>query len=169
MFEHFTEDARTVILEATAEAMEREDDHVGCEHLLLGLLRDGTGPAATVLAERAVTAETVRATLDELVGRRPTVAPDEALATIGIDVGQVRTQVEATFGPGALAAPPPPYDAGAKEALHLAVTEAGARLVGPEHELLGVAQVSDGLATRILGRLGVDLTDLVDEVRARFP
>jgi ATP-dependent Clp protease ATP-binding subunit ClpA len=148
--------------------MEREDDHVGCEHLLLGLLRDGTG-AATLLAERAVTLEAVRAALDELVGRRPALASDAALATIGIDVGQVRTQVEATFGPGALAAPPPPYDAGAKQALQAAVTEAGTRPVGPEHELVGVAQVTGGLAATLLDRLGVDLTDLVDEVRTRFP
>jgi ATP-dependent Clp protease ATP-binding subunit ClpA len=171
MFEIFTEQARQVILEAQAEATERGDTHIGCEHLLVGLLREGTGLAAAVLAEQSVTVDAVRATLQELVGPRPTaVPPDEALATIGIDLGQVRARLEATFGPGALTAPPPPYDPRAKEALQLAVAES-ARLdqqhVGTEHELLALVQVTEGLAAKILEQLGVDLVALIEEVHDR--
>ena len=40
MFEIFTEEARTAILEAQAEAVEQDDGQLGCEHLLVGLLRE---------------------------------------------------------------------------------------------------------------------------------
>jgi ATP-dependent Clp protease ATP-binding subunit ClpC len=98
------------------------------------------------------------------------VPPDQALATIGIDLGQVRSRLEATFGPGALADHPPPYTPMAKAALQLAVAEAG-RLgqdhVGTGHELLGLAQVTEGLAAKVLEHLGTDLAALVEELRER--
>jgi ATP-dependent Clp protease ATP-binding subunit ClpA len=171
MFEIFTEGARTAILEAQAEATERGDRHLGCEHLLLGLLREGTGLAAVVLAERSVTADGVRAAVDRLDGPRPAAVPaDQALATIGIDLGQVHARLEATFGPDALADPPPPYTPLAKEALMLAVDESR-RLqqdyVGTEHELLGLAQVTEGLAAKVLQQLGVDRAALVQDLRSR--
>ncbi len=171
MFDIFTERARKVVLEAQAEATEKGDTYIGCEHLLVGLLREGTGLAATVLAERSVTVDAVRAAIDELVGPRPTpVPPDKALATIGIDLGQVRARLEATFGPGALRAPPPPFTPLAKESLELALAESSRlhqRYVGTEHELLGLAQVTEGLATKALEQLGIDLATLIEEVRGR--
>lgn len=171
MFEIFTERARKVALEAQAEATERGDDHIGCAHLLVGMLREGTGLAAAVLAERAVTLDAVRTAVDELVGpRHTTIAEDEALAAIGIDLGQVRARLEATFGAGAMITPPPPFDAGARDALERALYESGRlhqRYVGTEHELLGLAQVEDGTATKILEHLGVDVTDLVEDLRGR--
>jgi ATP-dependent Clp protease ATP-binding subunit ClpA len=173
MFDIFTEEARTVILEAQAEAIEQDDGQLGCEHLLAGLLREGTGLAALVLAERSVTLEGVRAAVDQLVGPRPAaVPPDQALATIGIDLGQVRSRLEATFGPGAMADHPPPYTPLAKEALQLAVAEAsrlGQEHVGTGHELLGLAQVTEGLAAKVLEHLEVDLAVLVGELRQRAP
>jgi ATP-dependent Clp protease ATP-binding subunit ClpA len=69
-----------------------------------------------------------------------------------------------------LTAPPPPYTPHAKESLELAVLESGRlhqRHVGPEHELLGLAQVTEGLAAKILEPLGIDLGALIEEVRAR--
>ena len=171
MFESFTEQARNVILEGQAEVLERGDHEYGCEHLLAGLLREGNGLAAAVLAERSVTLEGARAAIEGLTGPRPaSVPPDQALATIGIDLGQVQARLEATFGAEALADPPPPYTPLAKEALELAVAEAD-RLhqgrVGTGHELLGLAQVTEGLAARALERLGVDLPVLVEELRDR--
>jgi ATP-dependent Clp protease ATP-binding subunit ClpA len=171
MFEIFTEQARNVILEAQAETLERGDQQLGCEHLLVGLLREGTGLAAVVLAERTVTVEAVRTAIDQLAGPGPTaVPPDQALATIGIDLGQVRARLEASFGPDALADPPPPYTPLAKEALQLAVAESsrlGQDQVGTEHELLGLALVTEGLAAKALEHLGVDLPSLVEELRGR--
>jgi ATP-dependent Clp protease ATP-binding subunit ClpA len=171
MFEIFTEQARTVIVEAQAEATGKGDNYLGGEHLLVGLLREGTGLAAVILAERSVTVDAARAALDQLVGPPLTAVPqDQALATIGIDLGQVRARLEATFGPGALADPPPPFTPHAKESLELAVVESSRlhqRYVGTEHELLGLAQVTEGLAAKVLEQLGVDLAALVEEVRGR--
>jgi ATP-dependent Clp protease ATP-binding subunit ClpA len=171
MFEIFTEQARNAVLEAQAETLERGDQQLGCEHLLLGLLREGGGLAAVVLAERSITVEATRGAIDRLIGPGPSdVPPDQALATIGIDLGQVRARLEATFGPDALAAPPPPFTPLAKEALQLAVAEAsrlGQDRVGTEHELLGLAQVTEGLAAKALEHLGVDLPALVEDLRGR--
>ena len=112
----------------------------------------------------------MRTAIDQLVGPRPAaVPPDQALATIGIDLGQVRSRLEATFGPDAMADHPPPYTPLAREALQGAVAEAsqlGQAHVGTEHELLGLAQVTEGLAAKVLEHLGVDPA-LVEELRER--
>jgi ATP-dependent Clp protease ATP-binding subunit ClpA len=179
MFAVFTEPARAAIMAAQTEAHERADDHLGCEHLLLGLLR-GTGRAAAALAQRGVTVEAVRAALDQLVGPPSTVTADSALATLGIDPGKVRAGLESAFGPDALNPPPTPFDAEAKEALQSAVAEAArlprsgpgidlssAAQVDPEHVLLGVLDSAENLGTVILRHLGVDCIVLVEELRGR--
>lgn len=168
MFEMFSEPARAALVAAQAEAHERADARLGCEHLLLGLLREGTGRAAAALAARGVTTTGARAALDDLVGPPSPVPADAALATLGIDLGQVRSSLESTFGPDALAPPPTPYDAGAKEALQTAVAQAG-RLglaqVDTEHELLGVLDTAGNLAVEMLRRVGVDPAALAGELR----
>ena len=50
MFERFTDRARTVLVEAQAEAVETGVAYIGTEHLLIGLLREGTGVAGVVLS-----------------------------------------------------------------------------------------------------------------------
>lgn len=173
MFEMFTTRARKAILEAEAESAERGDSYIGTEHILIGLLREGTGLAAVVLGERSVTLEAVRTKFEELAGPPPdTVAPRDALASIGIDLDQVRARLEESFGPGALIDPSsrPPFTPKAKAALERAVTEASGlrhRYVGTEHELLGVISDRDGLAAKLLGELGADLDVLADDVRNR--
>jgi ATP-dependent Clp protease ATP-binding subunit ClpA len=171
MFDIFTEQARTVIVEAQAEAQERQDATIATEHLLLGLLREGTGLAGTVLTERAVTLDGARTALDALIGPRPpTDAADAALATIGIDLAQVQQKLVTTFGDDALAPPPTPFDEGAKEALQAALTSAEQLAqdhVGTEHELLGILAAGDGHAPAMLEHLGLDLTALADELRTR--
>lgn len=160
MFDIFTEDARAAIVAAQAEAHERADAHLGCEHLLLGLLRQGTGRAAVVLGAHSVTLAGAHAALDDLTGRPPPVTPADALASIGVDLDAVAARLEATFGPEAMAPAPTPFDAGAKEALQTAVTEAerlGQAHVGTEHALLGLLAVPDTTATAILARLGADV------------
>jgi ATP-dependent Clp protease ATP-binding subunit ClpC len=137
----------------------------------VGLVREGTGLAAVVLSERSITLDGVRSAIDQLVGPRPAaLPPDQALAAIGIDLGQVRSRLEATFGPEAMADHPPPFTPLAKEALQEAVAEAsrlGQAHVGTGHELLGLAQVTEGLAAKVLEHLGVDLSALVEDLRRR--
>jgi ATP-dependent Clp protease ATP-binding subunit ClpA len=165
MFELFTDEARTALVEAQAEAHERSDTALGCEHVLLGLLRQGTGLAARILAEFAVTTDAARAAVDELYGPPPAVPPGEALAAIGIDLERVNARLTETFGAAATAPAPTPYDAEARDALAAALDEAGGRDVGTEHVLAGVLGRSDGRAVKLLEHLGVDVAALATRVR----
>jgi ATP-dependent Clp protease ATP-binding subunit ClpA len=110
MFERFTDSARQIIVQAQSEARELGHGFIGCEHLLLGMLA-ADAPAAAVLHEHGLTPERARAEVIRLVGAAPFGRPPdllnvldrEALAVIGIDLDVVRSRIEATFGPGALA------------------------------------------------------------------
>jgi len=165
MFELFTDEARTAILEAQAEATARSDTALGCEHLLVGLLREGSGLGARILGEWSVTTDAARAAVDDLYGPPPAVPPGEALASIGIDLEQVNTRLTESFGAAATAPAPTPYDAEAREALTTALDEAGGRDVGTEHVLSGVLGRSDGRAVKLLEHLGVDVAALAARVR----
>jgi ATP-dependent Clp protease ATP-binding subunit ClpC len=67
----FTPRAKAVLEISLREALGLGDRHIGSEHLLLGLLREGQGVGAQVLAERGVTLEGVRGRLDEVERERP--------------------------------------------------------------------------------------------------
>ena len=97
MFERFTKRARTVVVHAQEIARERRSPTIGSEHLLLGLFAVPDGLAATILARLQVDRADVEA---DLVRGAPFDA--EGLATLGIDLDEVRRQAEETFGPGAL-------------------------------------------------------------------
>jgi len=163
MFELFTDEARTALVEAQAEAHERSDTALGCEHVLLGLLRQGTGLAARILAEFAVTTDAARAAVDELYGPPPAVPPGEALAAIGIDLEEIRRRAEENFGPGALErrrrprGSHVPFSERGKKALELALREAiarGDKEIGDEHVLLGLLR--EGGVERLLRAVGAD-------------
>src|SRR5437016_6600806 len=68
MFERFTERARQVVVLAQEEARALKHNYIGTEHLLLGLLREEEGLAATVLESLVVTIADVRAEVVRLVG-----------------------------------------------------------------------------------------------------
>ncbi len=163
MFERFTHGARDVVVRAQDEAAALGHDHIGTEHLLLGLAA-GEDIAAGVLASLGVE----RAALRAAVAALPHDGLDaDALASIGIDLEAVRRSVEESFGPGALSgrrgcrrgrrggyAPLTPR---AKRALELALREAlvlGDRQIGPEHLLLGLAAGADSGAAATLRRCG---------------
>jgi len=157
MFERFTRSARDVVVQARAEA--REHGVVDAQHLLIGVAA-APGDASRVLARHGATPEALRAV----------VRPDaDALASIGIDLDEVRRRVEATFGPGALErggrrrGGRTSFTPEAKKSLELALREAvrlGDRHIGPEHVLLGLLR--EGSAVGALGRAGA----AVDRVRA---
>ena len=64
MFERFTDAARRAVVLAQEEARLLDTNHIGSEHLLLGLLHEG-GAAAACLAELGVTIDDARARLPE--------------------------------------------------------------------------------------------------------
>ena len=169
MFDLFTDAARTALMEGQSEAIERGDEQMGTEHLLLGLLRGGTGRAAAVLGEHGVTLGATRAALDELVGPPPSSADAaSALATIGVDLDEVQGQLTETFGEAASAPVPVPYDDAAKAAIEAGVAAAGENptSVDTGHELLGILAVADGTAAEVIAHLGVDPAVLADAVLA---
>jgi ATP-dependent Clp protease ATP-binding subunit ClpA len=161
-----SEQVRRVLDLARDEADRLGHRYVGPEHVVLGLLRDGTGGAARVLEARGVGLEAARAALRQLVergvvpGPRPSDA--ELLDTLGIDLAAVRRNTEQAYGfravgeatwrvtrrrgwrGGRVVWTPlcgPPFLA--KRALQLASEQASALghgEVGPEHVVLGVLE-----------------------------
>ena len=69
MIDRFTQKAREAIRLAVETAQELEHGYVGTEHLLLGLIKEGTGVAAAVLAEHDVTEERVMELMERLCER----------------------------------------------------------------------------------------------------
>ena len=131
MFERFTDRARRALVLAQEEARLVRHERIGTEHLLLGLVHEGEGVAA------------------------------RALDALGVTIDRARARVE-EFGP-ASAHPmaSPPFSAGAKRVMELALVEAlqlGAAWIGTEHLLLGIVREGEGTAMRVLA--GFDLTGL---------
>ncbi|WP_189892389.1 Clp protease N-terminal domain-containing protein [Streptomyces xantholiticus] len=106
MFERFTDDARAVVIGATACAERADASTVTNEHLLLALME--VEGARTAFALRALGITDRRASLEAALAdarRRGgmTKADEQALAGLGIDVGAIVARVEETHGAGALA------------------------------------------------------------------
>jgi ATP-dependent Clp protease ATP-binding subunit ClpA len=152
MFNRFTKPARAVVELAQAEAAALEAERIGTEHLLLGLAVE----QSAVLDPLGLSHATLRAELE----RAPGGLDAEALASIGIDLDEVRRRVEESFGPGALGGRRSghrPFSPGAKKALELALREAlalGDRHIGPEHILLGVMRDPGEPVSELLRRHG---------------
>ena len=165
MFERFTAKAKDAITRAQASARDLGHNHIGTEHLLLGLLHDPESMAGKYLTDCGLTLEGVRRRVGELVG--PVALSDrdaQALSTIGIDLDAVREAVESTFGAGALDPAPPkgcarmPFTPRAKKVLELSLREAihlQHNYIGTEHILLGLIREGEGIGGRILAEAGV--------------
>jgi ATP-dependent Clp protease ATP-binding subunit ClpA len=162
MFERFTQDAREVVVHAQSEARALGHGYIGTEHLLLGAAATG-GDAARILAANGATVEALRAAIREELGG--STLDGAALATLGIDLDEIRRRVEATFGEGALELRRPrraghvPLTPRAKKSLELALREAvarGDRQIDAEHVVLGTLRDEKALARCILQRAGAD-------------
>ena len=130
MFRRFTDRARRAVHLAREEALLLRHDHVGTEHLLLGLLYEGEGVAAHVLESLGISREDVRGQVDEIIGH-----------------GQSPPRGDIPFTPAA------------RRALRLALQESlqlGHRYIGTEHVLLGLLREAEGVAAQVLNRLGAD-------------
>ncbi|MFH0753341.1 MAG: ATP-dependent Clp protease ATP-binding subunit [Candidatus Omnitrophota bacterium] len=139
MFNRFTERARKVIVFAKEESRRFNHDYIGTEHLLLGLIREGEGVAASVLQKLGLDLESIRIEIEKLVQPGP------------------QTQVVGDI----------PFTPRSKKALELAAEEAralGHNYIGTEHLLLGLVKEGEGMAYRVLLNLGLDLGKLRNEV-----
>jgi len=185
MFERFTRGAKDVVVRAQIEARYLGDGHIGTEHVLLGILASA-GPAAAALEECGLSVARVRALLPT-IPRKTSFSgePDpEALATIGIDIDEIRRNVETAFGPGALESTKAararltrrgrrhiPFSGPAKRALEFALREAlelGHREIGPEHLLLGALRDPDAAADAVLREAGADPAEVRRTLLARM-
>jgi ATP-dependent Clp protease ATP-binding subunit ClpA len=183
MFERFTVNARMAVVGAQEQARSRRDDRIRTEHLLLALYAVPDNLAVTILDALGADRATVERAIDERRASGP-VFDAEALATLGIDLDEVRRQVELAFGPGALDRTRAagggswfgghlPFDREAKKALELALREA-LRLrhnyIGTEHLLLGLLHAG-GTAGAILTERGLrlDATRIIVEEMVRHP
>jgi ATP-dependent Clp protease ATP-binding subunit ClpC len=129
---NFSPRAQQVLALARQEADALNHNFVGTEHLLLGLIRLGQGVAVNVLQKLGLDLETVRLEVTKQVGRGP-----EQNTTGNI-----------------------PYTPRVKKVLALALKEAKAlnhTYVGTEHILLGLLQEGDGVASRVLKNLEVEV------------
>ncbi len=139
MFNRFTERARKVIILAKEEAKRFNHDYIGTEHILLGLIREGEGVAATVLEKMGLSLENIRLEIEKLV------QPGPATQIIG-DL---------------------PFTPRAKKALEMAAEEArslGHNYIGTEHLLLGLIREEEGVASQVLINLGLDLNTVRNKV-----
>ncbi|TET96436.1 MAG: ATP-dependent Clp protease ATP-binding subunit, partial [Dehalococcoidia bacterium] len=137
-FDKFTERARRVLTLAQEEALRFNHNYIGTEHLLLGLVREGEGVAAKVLANLGVELNKVRSAVEFIIGRG-----DRAV------MGEIGLTPRA------------------KKVIELAVDEArrlGHHYIGTEHLLLGLVREGEGIAAGVLESLGVSLEKLRGEV-----
>jgi ATP-dependent Clp protease ATP-binding subunit ClpA len=175
MFERFTDEARMVVRQAQEEARRLRHPLIGTEHLLLGLAEVDGGPGRQALRDRGLEAADLRRRIVRIVRPPEGDLAPEALATLGIDLDEVRRVTEASFGPGALdarrhkpmASGHIPFSKRAKKVLELSLRESlrlGHNHIGDGHILLGLIREGEGVAARALVDAGVDLTDLRDDV-----
>lgn len=172
MFERFTKKARDVVIGAQAVATRRGADSIGTEHLLVALCEVPDNLALMVLEAFSVRREDVEADLAGIpAGDTATPSDAEALASLGIDLDEVRRQIEEAFGPGALdrtraalgrggrrVGEHVPFGRDAKKVLALALREAIAlkhNYIGCEHLLLAMLHDTAGPAGRVLRARGV--------------
>ena len=178
MFERFHQDARRVLVRARHEAALAGHGQIGCEHLLLGLLAE-PGPAAIAMAEAGLELAAVRDRLPRRGRSEPDPLDADALASVGIDLDQVRRAADAAFGPGALdrakrAARKPGrmrLTADAKKALELALRAAVSlrhREITGGHLLIGIIDQGDNGATSLLTASHADTAALRADVLRRL-
>lgn len=188
MFERFTRQAREVLIRAQVEARELRHDHIGAEHLFLGVLSQRDAPGVAALTRLGITPDGFRSQTQDTLGSPEGLGPTDAdaLRALGIDLNEVRRRVEASFGPGALDKPlrirrgwlpwrrrcvEPvghiPFTPRAKQVLEVALREAihrKDRHIGVQHILLALFRVKGSVALEVLTRLGAEPEAVRQEV-----
>ncbi|MBD9296500.1 MAG: ATP-dependent Clp protease ATP-binding subunit [Megamonas funiformis] len=136
----FTQSAIKVLKLAQYEAKHLKHRHVGTEHILLGLLHEGTNVAAKALSSIGIDLYTVRQRVHELVEKE--------------DFDDLETE-EIGYSPEA------------KTIMEYAVEQAqalGHDYIGTEHILLGIIYDTESIACEILISLGADLDIIHDAI-----
>src|SRR5437867_1025681 len=139
MYERFTDRARKVMQLANQEAQRFNHEYVGTEHVLLGLVKEGSGVAANVLKRLDVDLRKIRLEVEKIVQSGPDM----------VTMGKL------------------PQTPRAKKVIEYAMEEArnlNHNYVGTEHLLLGLLREQEGVAAQVLMNLGLKLEDVREEV-----
>jgi len=139
MFERLTDRARKVMALANQEAQRFNHEYIGTEHILLGLVKEGSGVGANVLKHLEIDLRKVRLEVEKLVKSGPDM----------VTMGKL------------------PQTPRAKKVIEYAIEEARSlnhNYVGTEHLLLGLLREQDGVAAQVLMNLGLKLDDVREEV-----
>lgn len=139
MFERFTDRARKVMALANQEAQRFNHEYIGTEHILLGLVKEGSGVGANVLKNLDVDIKKLRLEIEKLVKSGPDM----------VTMGKL------------------PQTPRAKKVIEFAIEEARAlnhNYVGTEHILLGLLRETEGIAAQVLMNLGLKLENVRQEV-----
>ena len=139
MYERFTDRARKVMQLANQEAQRFNHEYIGTEHILLGLIKEGTGVAANVLKNLDVDLRKIRLEVEKLVQSGPDM----------VTMGKL------------------PQTPRAKKVIEYSMEEArnlGHNYVGTEHILLGLLREQEGVAAQVLMNLGLKLEEVREEV-----
>ncbi|HQI78063.1 MAG TPA: ATP-dependent Clp protease ATP-binding subunit, partial [Petrotogaceae bacterium] len=135
MFDNFTERAAKVFIEAQNEARDMGHPYVGTEHLLLGLLKVGGRYLDLVFKQFDLNYNKIK---------------NEITRVVGTNASQ-----------GIIGSPQPTPRS--KRIIELAYDESelmGSSRIDAEHILLGICREAEGIASHILKRTGVNLTDM---------
>ncbi len=139
MYERFTDRARKVMQLANQEAQRFNHEYIGTEHVLLGLVKEGSGVAANVLKNLDVDLRKIRLEVEKLVQSGPEM----------VTMGKL------------------PQTPRAKKVIEYSMEEArnlNHNYVGTEHILLGLLREQEGVAAQVLMNLGLKLDDVREEV-----
>jgi ATP-dependent Clp protease ATP-binding subunit ClpC len=138
MFERFTDRSRKVMLLASREANRLNHPYLGTVHVLLGLIKEGSGVAANVLKSLDVDLDRARLEVEQLTE----AGADEVRVPLA-PTRRVKNVIEFSM----------------EEAQRL-----GHNYVGTEHILLGLLREQEGLAVQVLTNLGLKPQDVRKEV-----
>ena len=154
MYERFTDRARKVMQLANQEAERLGFEYIGTEHVLLGLIKVGSGAAAAVLKNLDVDLGNLQLDVENAILR------SHAQAAI------LRSHAQVVADSGS------PQRPRAKKAIEYAMEEAhklGHSYLGSEHLLLGLLREADDPAALLLRAHGVTLERAREELAILFP
>src|ERR1700759_5469304 len=139
MYERFTDRARKGMPLANQEAQRFNHEYIGTEHVLLGLIKEGSGVAANVLKNLEIDLRKIRLEVEKIVQSGPDM----------VTMGKL------------------PQTPRAKKVIEYSIEEArnlNHNYVGTEHLLLGLLREQEGVAAQVLINLGLKLEDVREEV-----
>lgn len=138
----FTDNLMKILQLAREEAVRLGHDHIGTEHLLLSLIRQGEGIAVQVLLNLGLDLEELRRSVEETI-----ISDEPSVTAIGM----------------------PPFTPQAKQILQIAANEAKemrTNFIGTEHLLLALVKDKVGRAAQILSYYNIDYKTVKEEVTA---